>query len=67
MLFRVVWAMLHREEDFRDALQEAAFKAWQHRGQRREERYFGMWVTRIRINERKSICQGVLYPCLFHE
>ena len=30
-LFRVAWTILHNEEDCRDAMQEAALKAWQHR------------------------------------
>lgn len=54
-LFRIAWAMLYSEEDCRDAMQETALKAWQHRGQLREERYFTTWVTRILINE----CRGI--------
>lgn len=54
-LFRVAWAMLYNEEDCRDAMQEAALKAWQHRGKLREEQYFTTWVTRILINECRTI------------
>ena len=61
MLFRVAWAMLYNEEDCRDAMQETALKAWQHRAGLRDERYFSTWITRILINEWKLICQGVFY------
>ena len=54
-LFRVAWAMLYNEEDCRDAMQEAALKAWQHRGRLRDERYFATWVTRILINECRAM------------
>ena len=63
-LFRVAWAILYNEEDCRDAMQEAALKAWQHQAKLRSEAYFGTWVTRILINEWKLICQGVFYPFL---
>ena len=62
MLFRVAWSILYNEEDCRDAMQEAALKAWQHRAGLRDERYFVTWMTRILINEWKLICQGVFYP-----
>lgn len=54
-LFRVAWAILYHEEDCRDAMQEAALKAWQHRAKLRSERYFATWVTRILINECRTI------------
>ena len=54
-LFRVAWAILYNEEDCRDAMQEAALKAWQHRAKLRSEAYFGTWVTRILINECHTI------------
>ena len=54
-LFRVAWAILYNEEDCRDAMQEAALKAWQHRAGLRDERYFSTWITRILINECRTI------------
>ena len=54
-LFRVAWAILYNEEDCRDALQETALKAWQHQTGLRDERYFSTWITRILINECRSI------------
>lgn len=55
MLYHVACTLLREENDRRDALQETALKAWQHRGSLREERYFATWVTRILINECRSI------------
>ena len=36
---------------WRDAMQEAALKAWAKRYTLREEKYFATWLTRILINE----------------
>lgn len=55
MLYHVACTLLREENDRRDALQETALKAWQHRGNLREERYFATWVTRILINECRNI------------
>lgn len=55
MLYHIACTMLREENDRRDALQETALKAWQHRGRLREDRYFTTWVTRILINECRSI------------
>ncbi len=56
MLYRISCTLLRSEEDRRDALQETALKAWQHRGRLREEKYFSTWITRILLNE----CRGLL-------
>lgn len=55
MLYRVSCALLREEADRRDALQETALKAWQHRASLREEQYFTTWLTRILINECHSL------------
>lgn len=55
MLFRVAYALLHSEEDCKDALQEAALKAWEKRASLRDEKLFGTWLTRILINECHNI------------
>ena len=57
MLYRISCSFLHSEEDRRDAMQETALKAWKHRDQLQEERYFRTWLCRILINECKTICR----------
>ena len=55
MLYRVACVMLYSPEDRKDALQETAVKAWQHKGRLREEKYFTTWLTRILLNECAAI------------
>ena len=50
MLYRVAYAILHNDDACRDALQDAALKAWEKRAALREEQYFRTWMTRILIN-----------------
>lgn len=50
MLYRVAYTILRDDDACRDALQDAALKAWEKRGTLREERYFWTWITRILIN-----------------
>lgn len=50
MLYRVAYTILHNDDACRDALQDAALKAWEKRGSLREERFFRTWITRILIN-----------------
>lgn len=54
-LYRVARAMLGREADQQDAVQEAVTKAWTKRQSLLDERYFATWLTRILINE----CRGI--------
>ena len=49
-MYRVALTILRNDDDVRDALQEAALKAWEKRHTLREEAYFGTWMTRIVIN-----------------
>lgn len=49
MLYRVAYTILRDDDDCRDAMQDAALKAWEKRETLREERYFRTWVTRILI------------------
>ena len=51
MMYRVAFTILRNDDDCRDALQEAALKAWEKRNRLREEKYFATWMTRILINE----------------
>ncbi|MDR0897124.1 MAG: sigma-70 family RNA polymerase sigma factor [Oscillospiraceae bacterium] len=51
MLYRIARAILRREEDCSDALQEAILKAWAARHTLREDAYFGTWIARIVIRE----------------
>lgn len=54
-MYRLAWVLLRNNEDCRDAMQEAALKAWEKRHTLREERYFATWLTRILLNE----CYGI--------
>lgn len=50
MLYRVAYTLLHDDDACRDALQDAALKAWEKRQSLRETRFFRTWITRITIN-----------------
>ncbi len=50
MLYRVAYTILHDDDACRDALQDAALKAWEKRSTLREPKYFRTWMTRILIN-----------------
>ncbi|MBQ7306473.1 MAG: RNA polymerase sigma factor [Clostridia bacterium] len=50
MLYRVAYTILRDDDACRDALQDAALKAWEKRSTLREERFFRTWITRILIN-----------------
>lgn len=50
MLYRVAYTILRDDDACKDALQEAALKAWEKRFSLREDRYFRTWITRILIN-----------------
>lgn len=53
-LYRVSRSLLHNSADCADAVQEALRKAWEKRS-RAEPDYFRAWLTRIVINECRSI------------
>lgn len=50
MMYRVAYSILQNDDACKDALQDAALKAWEKRHSLREERYFRTWITRILIN-----------------
>ena len=50
MLYRVSYTILQNQDDCRDAMQEAALKAWEKRGRLRDEERFGPWIARILVN-----------------
>lgn len=50
MLYRVAYTILHDDDACRDALQDAALKAWEKRHSLRDSRFFRTWITRILIN-----------------
>lgn len=54
-LYRVSCAILRCEQDREDAMQEAMLRAWRALHTLREESYFETWMTRILINECKSL------------
>jgi RNA polymerase sigma-70 factor (ECF subfamily) len=49
-MYRVARTILNNDEDCRDALQDAALKAWEKRGSLRDPSHFRTWMTRILIN-----------------
>ncbi len=50
-MYRISWTILRCDEDCRDAMQEAALKAWEKRYTLRNEAHFETWLTRILLNE----------------
>ena len=54
-LYRVARTILRNEDDCNDALQESVMKAWASRHKLRDECYFATWITRIVINESRTI------------
>ncbi len=50
MLYRVAYTILRNDDACKDALQDAALKAWEKRDMLREEKYFRTWIVRILIN-----------------
>lgn len=53
-LYRIAQAMLWRQADCADAVQEAVFRGWMKRGSLRDPAYFETWLIRILINECKN-------------
>ena len=49
-LYRAAKAILHREEDVEDAVQETICKAFYKLSDLRQPKYFKTWLTRILIN-----------------
>lgn len=54
-LYRVAVSYTASSADAEDAVQNALLRAWQKRHSLREEAYFATWLTRILINECKSL------------
>ena len=54
-LYRITYGQLRDEQDRKDAVQEAIFKAWKNRGRLRDETLFETWLIRILINECHNI------------
>lgn len=57
-LFYVAKAILKKDEDCADAMQNAILSAYSRRDTLREEAYFKTWLTRILINECYSQLRG---------
>ncbi len=65
-MYKTAKAILKRDEDVEDALQETALICWQKIGQLKQNRYFKTWMIRILINQcnsilrrRKKVCEDV--------
>lgn len=54
-LYHVACAILNSETDRRDAMQETALRAWEHRDSLRNAAYFKTWATRIMVN----VCRDI--------
>lgn len=54
-LYRIAQAMLWRDADCADAIQEAVFRGWMKKGQINELAYFETWLIRILINQCKDV------------
>ena len=54
-LYRVAMSYTANEADAADAVQEALLRAWNRRHTLREEALFATWLTRIVINECKTL------------
>ena len=54
-LYRVAISYTGHLPDAEDAMQEALLRAWNRRHTLRDEALFGTWLTRILINECKSL------------
>lgn len=55
-LYHVACAILGSENDRRDAMQETALRAWEHRQSLRNPAYFKTWVVRIMVN----VCRDII-------
>ena len=55
LLWHIAYTMLHSEQDASDAAQEALFKAWRARDSFRGEASEKTWLTRILVNECRSM------------
>jgi RNA polymerase sigma-70 factor, ECF subfamily len=56
--YRVALAILRDPDEARDALQDAAFKAWRHFGQLRGGRSARVWFLAIVANQCRSVRRG---------
>ena len=54
-LYRVARSILWNDADCADAVQQAVFKGWVHRGSLRDPDRFRPWLTRILVNECRDI------------
>lgn len=54
-LYRIAHAILLRDADCADAIQETVFKGWMKKSSLREEALFETWLIRILINECRNM------------
>lgn len=54
-LWRIAWSILQNGADCDDALQNALLSAWRGVHRLRNDAYFETWLTRILINESRSL------------
>lgn len=59
-LYRVARSILWNDQDAADAVSEAVFKGWAHRGKLRNAEKFRAWLTRILINECRNLQRRLL-------
>ncbi len=57
-LYRIAVSYTASSADAEDAMQEALLRAWSKRNTLRDEAYFATWLTRILINECKTLLRS---------
>ena len=57
-LYRIAQAMLWREADCLDAVQEAVFRGWMKKERLRNQERFEPWLTRILVNQCRDTLRG---------
>ena len=61
-LYRVAQAMLWREADCLDAVQEAVLRGWTQKGRLRDEARFEPWLMRILVNQCREMLRRKREP-----
>lgn len=66
-LYKVAKSYMRSEEDVADAMSETVLLAYEHVGELKNPMYFKTWITRILINQCKTMLQKDSKYCLTEE
>ena len=66
-LYKVAKSYMRNEEDVADAMSETVLSAFEHIGELKNPMYFKTWITRILINQCKTMIQKESKYCLTEE